>query len=453
MADHVSSDARPSPARRAAATAALLCFAAAMAVGIAGLVDDPVVLLVCIPTLVVTVLATWLALVNRGVRRLLATAVAAVALIALVLFLTAAGITTMIVVIALVVASGLGARAAFGRHRPSGIQVPPARHGVLIVNPRSGGGAAGRHHLIDEAQRRGVVTMTLTPGHDLRTLAENAVTDGADVIGMAGGDGSQALVADVARRHDVAFVCVPAGTRNHFAVDLGLDRGDVAGALDAFGGAVERCIDLGQIGDRVFVNNASLGIYAEIVRSDAYRDAKLGTVTDMLPGLLGPTGTPPDLRFIGPDGTPEPTADVLLVSNNAYHLRSLNALGTRPRLDAGELGVVAVRVDRARDVPALVALESVGALHRFHGFRQWTSQALRVDSSGPVSVGVDGEALQLTPPLEFRSLPAALRVRIPPHAPGVTAARPGVLAALPVLARIAAGRPSRSVTTVGAEPA
>ena len=61
---------------------------------------------------------------------------------------------------------------------------------------------------------------------------------------MAGGDGSQALVAQVAMEHDVAYVCIPAGTRNHLALDLGLDRDDVVGALDAFRAGTERPIDL-----------------------------------------------------------------------------------------------------------------------------------------------------------------------------------------------------------------
>jgi diacylglycerol kinase family enzyme len=106
------------------------------------------------------------------------------------------------------------------------------------MNPKSGGGKVERFNLVEEARRRGIEPVVLAPGDDLLQLAEQAVAGGADVIGMAGGDGSQALVATVATRHDVGFVCVPAGTRNHLAMDLGLDRADVAGALDAFGEAV-----------------------------------------------------------------------------------------------------------------------------------------------------------------------------------------------------------------------
>ena len=183
-----------------------------------------------------------------------------------------------------------------------GTSVGPAVRPVLLMNPRSGGGKVERFHLVQEARRRGIEPVVLGPGDDLRRLAEQAVARGADVLGMAGGDGSQALVAGVAAAHDVAFVCVPAGTRNHLAMDLGLDRDDVVGALDAFGAAVERRIDLGLVDERVFVNNATMGLYAKIVQSPAYRDHKVDTALELLPAMLGPA--PPRLTC----GSPAPTA-------------------------------------------------------------------------------------------------------------------------------------------------
>jgi diacylglycerol kinase family enzyme len=178
------------------------------------------------------------------------------------------------------------------------------------MNPRSGNEAVTRLNLVDEARRRGIEPVVLTEGDDLLALAESAIGRGADVIGMAGGDGSQAVVADVARTHNVPFICVPAGTRNHFALDLGLDRADVVGALDAFGDAVERRVDLATVAGRVFVNNVSLGLYATIVSSADYRDAKWSTALTLLPDLIGP-GTPDfDLAFHGPDALPRESADV-----------------------------------------------------------------------------------------------------------------------------------------------
>ena len=145
---------------------------------------------------------------------------------------------------------------------------------------------------------------------------------------MAGGDGSQALVASVAAQRGVAHVVVPAGTRNHFALDLGLDRDDVVGALDAFGAAVERRIDLAEVNGRVFVNNVSLGVYGEITQSEEYRDAKVATTLDKLPTLLGPGGEPTDLGWTGPDGVHHDSAHLIQVSNNRYSLRAGAGSGT-----------------------------------------------------------------------------------------------------------------------------
>src|SRR5205085_5627654 len=208
-----------------------------------------------------------------------------------------------------------------------GSPVPAAVHPVLLMNPKSGGGKAVQFDLAGECAARGIQAVVLRPGDDLLVLAEDAIARGADVIGMAGGDGSQALVATVAARREVAHVCIPAGTRNHFALDLGLDREDVVGALDAFTDGVERRIDLARVNDRVFVNNASLGVYAKVVQSDAYRDAKLETWARMLPDLLGPDAEPIDLEFAGPGGERYSDAPLVLVSNNPYQLAQLAGAG------------------------------------------------------------------------------------------------------------------------------
>jgi diacylglycerol kinase family enzyme len=270
------------------------------------------------------------------------------------------------------------------------------------------------------------------------------VAEGADVLGMAGGDGSQALVATVAAKHDVGFVCVPAGTRNHLAMDLGLDRGDVVGALDGFGEAVERRIDLGLIGDRIFVNNASAGLYAKIVQSPAYRDDKLGTALELLPGMLGPDAVPFDLRFTGPDGTEHASAHLILVSNDRYELGSGEGFGSRRRIDAGVLGIVAGTFRSSNEIARLLESAAAGRTWRPPGWVEWSGASFELRSAEPVEIGVDGEALVLDPPIRFRSLPGALRVRIPRHAPGYSpagAAPPRGWAAVTALLQTAAGRP------------
>jgi len=328
-------------------------------------------------------------------------------------------------------------------HDDDAAATPRPRRPVLICNPKSGGGKVERFGLLERAAELGVETVLLEPGLDLAQLARDAIAGGADCLGMAGGDGSQALVATVAARHDVPHVVVPAGTRNHFALDLGLDREDVVGALDAFADGVEHRVDLAEVNGRVFVNNATCGLYAKIVQSPEYRDAKRETAADMLPGLLGPDAVPLDLRFAGPDGTSYTSSHVILVSNNPYELHTLMGRGTRERMDLGVLGVVAARIADANDLRRFVALEATGQIRRFPGWLEWSAPEFRIDSGGPVEVGVDGEALVLDPPLVFRIRPGALRVRVPRHAVGRSPAAMAVHVAsrstITELARVVAG--------------
>jgi diacylglycerol kinase family enzyme len=437
---------------RIAAIVALIApvlMALVAAVALAG--DVPVALL-AVGLVLVCSAAIWFTLTRRGLRRALSAALAALSGIGLIVVLVAnwRGVLVLVALLLLLAVFGLAARYALGRtgvttvSGVAGAVVPvgAAESAVLIINLKSGGGKAERYDLAARARRRGIESVVLQPGDDLLELAESAIARGAQVIGMAGGDGSQALVATVAARHDIAHVCIPAGTRNHFALDLGLDRDDVVGALDAFTDGVERRIDLARVNDRVFVNNASLGVYAKVVQSDAYRDAKLGTWTSMLPDLLGPDAEPIDLEFTAPDGSRRDDAPLVLVSNNPYRLASFAGAGTRARIDTGQLGVLAARVRSAADVSKLVALELVGQAGRFPGLESWSTREFEVRSGGPVEVGLDGEALVLDPPLRFASLPGALRVRLPSGVGLPPAARAAALTRgnLGALLRVAAGR-------------
>ena len=416
--------------RRAAAVLALAALVGALVIVAGGVLQRPGALVGAVLLLVVATMAAWYAAVQRGAFRIAAAVVAAGALAGVVILLLQHPARLALGVGLVVLATAL-ARFALGRDlrtlaaQPTpGRPVPAAQRGVLIMNPKSGGGKVERFGLAEEARRRGIETVVLGPGDDLLQLAEDAAAGGADVIGMAGGDGSQALVASVAMRHDLAYVCVPAGTRNHLALDLGLDRDDVAGALDAFGAAVERRIDLARVGERVFVNNASLGVYAVAVQSEDYREAKLETVTRELPELLGPGAVPLDLRFAGPDGTSQAGAHIILVSNNPYRLAHLDGFGTRMGMDSGRLGIVVVRIPNARAAATLVGLQAMGRVRRFSGWQEWAVERFVIDSGGPVAIGIDGEALSLDPPLEFASLPGALRVRLP-RAPRASLPPPG----------------------------
>jgi len=179
------------------------------------------------------------------------------------------------------------------KERPGWWSSDPPQRPVLFVNPRSGGGKAARAQVAERARERGIETVIFAPGQSLETLARGAVTNGADALGVAGGDGSLAVVAAAAAAHGLPFVCVPAGTRNHFALDLGVDPHDVIGALDAFTDGIERRIDVAEVNGRVFVNNVSLGIYGDAVRSPAYRDAKVRTLLETAKRVLGPSAEVP----------------------------------------------------------------------------------------------------------------------------------------------------------------
>src|SRR5271166_683071 len=192
------------------------------------------------------------------------------------------------------------------------------RQPVLFVNPRSGGGTAARRKVAERAGKQGIEAVILGQGHSLAALAQAAVTDGADALGVAGGDGSLAIVAAVAAAHDLPFVCVPAGTRNHFALDAGVARHDVLGALDAFTDGVERRIDMAEVNGRLFLNNVSLGIYGDAVRRTAYRDAKVRTVLETVDEVLGPGGEVPALHLVDDLGREHHHLAIVLVSNNPY---------------------------------------------------------------------------------------------------------------------------------------
>ncbi len=267
---------------------------------------------------------------------------------------------------------------------------------VLFVNPRSGGGKAARAGLAERARERGIDVVVLRRDDDVAALVDEALVRGADVLGVAGGDGSLAIVAAAAVAHGLPFVCIPAGTRNHFALDVGVDRRDLVGALDAFTDGVERRIDVADVNGRLFLNNVSLGIYGDAVRQPAYRDAKARTLLETAAHALGPSAAAVDLQLVDDRGRPHRNPAVVLVSNNPYSLEPPRAPGTRPRLDGGKLGILVLDAARAGQSPG----------------RTWTAARLEITAPAPVYAGIDGEAVGLTPPLRFAIRSGALRVRI-----------------------------------------
>jgi len=268
-----------------------------------------------------------------------------------------------------------------------GLRVPycGAVKGLLIVNPRSGSGEPDAAELIAAAQRLQLDVHELAEGEDPTEVARRAQ---ADALGIAGGDGSLASVAEVALERDVPFVCIPFGTRNHFARDLGLDRDDPLGALQAFAGS-ERRIDVGRADDRLFLNNVSLGVYARLVHRREHHRRRRETFARARAWAAVVTHRRP-LGITIDDEAVE--SRIVLVANNAYGI-DFPTIGARERLDEGKLHLYVPGDERA-------------------------AERFVVDAAaGRLEAAVDGEPDVLHTPIEFRIEPRALRVLVPDGTP------------------------------------
>jgi diacylglycerol kinase family enzyme len=377
------------------------------------------------------VAAAWWFVAHRGFLRWLAGVVLVAAPAGIMaVYVIANLILDVLVSLALAVVSVLSGRAALREDRappgPRERTTPAPEHAFLIMNPRSGGGKVGQFGLKDKAEDEGAeVALLEGPGMvDVADMARGAVDRGADLLGVAGGDGTQALVAGVAAGAGVPMMVLSAGTRNHFAMDLGLDRADPAAGLDALTDGTEIRIDLGLIGGdgkpvRTFVNNASFGAYAEVVQSPAYRDDKAATALDMLPDLLsGHQGARLVVRIDGEVTLEGPQA--VLVSNNPYETGDIAGLGRRTRLDRGVLGVVGIKVETGAQAAALLS-RRLG--RRFITIAR--AHEVVIDASEPqIPVGIDGESVLLPTPVRCTIRPRALRVRVPADRPGVPPPQP-----------------------------
>jgi diacylglycerol kinase family enzyme len=417
---------RATVVQRWLARLALVAAAAAVLVPpvVAGLRQSIALVLVGLAGLALTLAGAWWALTNKGLVRGVAAALAVAAPLTVLVLYTRARLTWVVLLaVGLLVLAVAAGRAALGRdaipERMREHDVPPPRRPFLIMNPRSGGGKVTRFGLKDKAEALGAEVVLLEgPGPvDVGELARQAVADGADLLGVAGGDGTQALVAGIAAEHDIPLLVISAGTRNHFALDLGLDREDPSRCLDALGDGVELRVDLGVIADRPFVNNASFGAYAAVVQSPAYRNDKRGTTLDLLPGLLAGHQGPRLVARAGSVTVEGPQA--VLVSNNVYGMGDIAGLGRRARMDRGILGVFAVTVTSAVQAAGLVRGTQARGLTRLAG------REVVVDAdASQIPVGVDGEALLLDTPVRCVVQPAALRVRVPRDRPGVPDPKP-----------------------------
>lgn len=361
---------------------------------------------------------------SRGPVRWVAAAIAVLTPVLLVIAYVRADLVSDVILalvlsVLCIVCGAAALRPDVKPHPPVEHDTPPPARPFFIMNPRSGGGKVERFGLASRAKELGAEVALLDgPGEiDVAALAADAVARGADLLGVAGGDGTQALVAGIAAQHGLPFLVISAGTRNHFALDLGLDREDPSRCLDALTDGVEVLIDLGRINGRTFVNNASFGAYADVVQSPQYRDHKTRTTLSELPDLMmARRGARLSVQV---DGAAIDQPQAVLISNNPYGGSDLSGMGRRPRLDLGTLGIIGVSVRSTR--------QAIGLLRRTsrHGLTRAESPEVTVTAdTESISVGVDGEALTMTVPVRCQSMPGALRVRVPRHRPGVPSPRP-----------------------------
>jgi len=375
----------------------------------------------------VSLAAAFFFLSRRGVWRWLSLAVFVLTPIAVIAVFALRNLLWVAVVAAAIwLLASMTARLALVRDHPDWRMPehpaePPARHPYLIMNPKSGGGKVEKFDLKRKAEELGAEVFLIDGAEpvDVAKVAREAVAQGADLLGVAGGDGTQALVAGIAAEHGIPFVVISAGTRNHFALDLGLNRENPSACLGALSDGVELRVDLGRINGQVFVNNASFGAYAEVVETPAYRDDKLNTTLNLLPDLLqGQRGVRLSARA---DDTEIRSPQALLVANNPYGTGDIAGLSRRARLDAGVLGVIGVKVRNVQQ--AIDLLRGRRAV----GVRVLRTKKIEITADAPqIPVGVDGEALSMSTPVVCTISPGALRVWVARDRPGVVPPKPPI---------------------------
>ncbi|HEY2332065.1 MAG TPA: diacylglycerol kinase family protein [Acidimicrobiales bacterium] len=415
---------RVSARRRTAALVSVGCFVLLVLILVVILVRHADSLTIGIVGLGVAAAGGWWVLTEQMPRRAFGAIGLAVGFGAIVLAIARAingadrvalwGVLVVAVLLAMLASAHRAMMRDLDRLQPHVRVGGPPRRAVLLCNPWSGGGKVERFGLVDLAAELAVETVLLDRGLDLEQLARDAVARGADCLGMAGGDGSQALVASIAIEHGLPFVCVSAGTRNHFALDLGLNREDPRASMLAFRDAVERTVDYATVNGRLFVNNVSLGVYAQIVQEEAYRDAKVETTKVLLPEMLGRQAAPFDLQFTTPSGDEIDGAILIMVSNNPYVIGASPDNAQRRHLDSGELGVFAVTTSTGAAAAVLFAATALGQRRRSPFWTEFTTTSFEVRShSGDAFAGVDGEALDMPTPLRFEIHPRGLKLLVP----------------------------------------
>ena len=269
---------------------------------------------------------------------------------------------------------------------------------ALVVNP--GGGSA------DGVDLDGVRVRELEEGEDLDAVLRGLADEGLAVIGVAGGDGSVGCAANVACDRDRVLWVVPGGTLNHFARDLGLTTPEEA--LESLAAGRIARVDMGEAGAVGFVNNASIGVYGDLVRRRESLEHRMPKRLALLVAAARTlrTATAMDLSIDGEHRR----AYLVFAGNNSYSGAGLTA---RDSLQQGLLDVRVLSGDGR--LPRLSALWAI--LTSPHGGSRWLTQTLRsevtVRLAAPARLAHDGEVQDVSGEIVFRSRPRSLKVLVP----------------------------------------
>lgn len=292
---------------------------------------------------------------------------------------------------------------------------------ALILNPGSGkkdaqARVAGIRAGL-EGRTREFAVYQVTHGAQIADAAKRAVADGADIVAAFGGDGTQNAVAGALRGTNTVMAVLPGGTFNYFARELGVGQSleDAIAAIHA--GHVEPR-NLGEMNGRIFLNNASLGVYPQILeaRESIYRRlgrSRMAAYWSVIVAL-NDMRAPMELHVNTAEGRRDYVTPLVFVAHSAYQLESLGLEGAE-MITQGHFAVFVLRNLQRRGLMLAALRLAMGRASHGDDFDLLVADALTIDAGHKSKlVAIDGEKARMTAPFELRVLPDALRVIVAP---------------------------------------
>jgi diacylglycerol kinase family enzyme len=295
-----------------------------------------------------------------------------------------------------------------------------ARVSVLIN--RGGGAVAADPAIADKAAKAltdvGVgAQVELIKGGDYAVRCRAIAERGDELLIVGGGDGTVSAAASALIGTETLLGVLPLGTLNHFARDLRIPM-DLGEAARLIASRKERRVDVGEMNDRVFINNSAIGLYPLMVIDRDLQRKRLGR-SKRLAMLVASMRTL--VRFnhrrltltVNEERTGRVDTPLLFVGNNDYRI-DIGAPGRRERLDAGVLCVMVMRKKTRRgmigaSIRALLERSRADDMVRIEDVKR-----LRVGSHrSQLAVSLDGEVVRAEPPIEYNIRKKALRVIAP----------------------------------------